>query len=254
MSHVPICIHHWNANLLHNKKKKTKRNSSKQQATAISILLAGLLLYFTLVGDWKLSKERDSNRWATVSRQNCCSHNVQLRCGGKLQHRITSEHPFHFSFVSFSLGRPSRSSPHTLHKAHLLSDSSYINVCCCGWRRSRFQPLKKRGKEWWWLKVKGKVTGCWDSGSCFVFFLTDPAACVAVLVVRVGPDFDESTVAGGIGLISQTAASCEGEGVWKRRECMFWAMLCSAACNYALPHRTCKHQVNPLQKYGNSDN
>lgn len=46
----------------------------------------------------------------------------------------------------------------------------------------------------------------------FVFFLTDPPACVAVLVATVGPDFDGSTVAGGIDLISQTAASWEGGG------------------------------------------
>lgn len=44
------------------------------------------------------------------------------------------------------------------------------------------------------------------------FFLTDPPACAAVLVVTVGPDFDGSTVAGGIDLISQTAASWEGGG------------------------------------------
>lgn len=61
-----------------------------------------------------------------------------------------------------------------------------------------------------------------------------------MLVVTVGPDFDGSTVAGGIDLISQTAASWEG-GVWgwesqKGRGCLFYrAVLCSAACNYPPP-------------------
>lgn len=117
---------------------------------------------------------------------------------------------------------------------------------------------KKAGKEWWWLKGKEKVTDCWDSGTVFwvfFFFLTDPPACAAVLVVTVGPNFDGSTVAGGIDLISQTAASWEG-GVWgwesqKGRGCLFYrAVLCSAACNYPpLPHRKCKHQVIPFQRY-----
>lgn len=66
----------------------------------------------------------------------------------------------------------------------------------------------------------------------FFFFLTDPPACAAVLVVTVGPDFDGSTVAGGIDLISQTAASWGGGGQ-KGRGCLFYrAVLCSAACNY----------------------
>lgn len=44
--------------------------------------------------------------------------------------------------------------------------------------------------------------------SFFLFFFnTDPPVCVGVVVVMVGSDFDGSRVAGGIDLISQTAAS-----------------------------------------------
>lgn len=50
------------------------------------------------------------------------------------------------------------------------------------------------------------------------FFLTDPPACAAVLVVTVGPDFDGSSVAGGIDLISQTAASWGERGGESERE------------------------------------
>lgn len=77
----------------------TKKNKKTAAATAISRPSA---LLFSCGGLKAVKSERDSNRWATVSRQNCCSHNVQLRCGGKLQLQSTSEHPFHFSFVSFS--------------------------------------------------------------------------------------------------------------------------------------------------------
>lgn len=94
--------------------------------------------------------KRDSYRWATVSPQDCCSHNVQIHCvRGKLQLRFTSEHPFHFSFVSFSPhpANPLSPYPHMLHKANLLSDSGCICVCCCRWRWNVFQRLKKKGKK-----------------------------------------------------------------------------------------------------------
>lgn len=74
---------------------------TKKTAAATPISRPSALL-FSCGGLKAVKSERDSNRWATVSRQNRCSHNVQLRCGGKLQLRSTSEHPFHFSFVSFS--------------------------------------------------------------------------------------------------------------------------------------------------------
>lgn len=227
--------------------------SNQQPATATRILSAGLLLYFSLVVDWKLSKESDSNRWATVSRQNSSSHNVQLCCEGK------AAAPNHFRTSLSLLFRqlfPGPTlplfSPNTLQKAHLLSDSSYICVCCCWWRRSGYQPLEKKGKNDGGSKAMGK----WQAAETLVWFLFEFFFVFFFFfiqiqqLVTVGPDFDESTVAGGIDLISQTAASWEGVGGGlKKGECVFYrATLCSAACNYPLPHWNLQTLSKPLSE------
>lgn len=90
------------ANLHEPPQTQTCSITKKKKTAAATAMSRPSALLFSCGGLKAVNSERDSNRWATVSRQNCCSHNAQLRCGGKLQLRSTSEHPFHFSFVSFS--------------------------------------------------------------------------------------------------------------------------------------------------------